>query len=204
MKIRLSIAALVLVPAGAALAWSSSAQDKKAADAAAPKDDPSMMKMMEFARVGPHHKVLDARVGTWSVEVKMFMPDGKVETTHGTSKVSWIMDGRFVQDSFAGEFMGQPFQGEGRIGYDNLKKKYVSTWLDTAGTGIYYSEGTYDANTKTFRFAGEMPDTDAGKYVKSRAVETWHGADHYVVESFMPGPDGKEFKNMELHCKRAK
>lgn len=205
MKIQFGIAALLLFPAGVALATTVPAfQEKKATPAVAPKDDPAILKMMEFATPGPSHKVLDARVGKWSVQAKMFEPGGEPSESTGTSEMKWILGGRFLQDTFTGEFMGQPFHGEGRTGYDNLKKKYVSSWLDDAGTGIYVYEGSYDAASKTFSFVGDMPDTNAGKYVKSRTVEKWTDNDHFTVQTHVPGPDGKEFLMMQLDYSRAK
>jgi hypothetical protein len=67
--------------------------------------------------------------------------------------------------------MGQPFHGIGFTGYDNLKKKYVMSWMDNAATGIMYSEGTYDPATKTFTYVGECPDVMNGKYARSRTVD---------------------------------
>jgi len=206
MKFQLGIAALLLVPVGAALARTTQTpQDKKATPAVAPKDDPSMMKMKEFATPGPSHKTLEMKVGKWSAEMKMFKPNGDAfPPSKGTSEIKSMLDGRFVAETYTGDFMGQPFHGEGRFGFDNLKKKYISTWLDDAGTGIYAMEGTFDAGSKTFTFTGDMPDTDAGKYVKSRMVEKWTDNDHFTVQSFSPGTDGKEFMGMELRYTRAK
>jgi len=52
--------------------------------------------------------------------------------------------------------MGMPFEGIGINGYDNLKKKFVSTWIDNMGTMIVMSTGTFDPATKTFTYMGEM------------------------------------------------
>jgi len=30
------------------------------------------------------------------------------------------------------------------------------------------------------------------------------GNDHHIMEMWVPGPDGKPFKNMEIHYKRVK
>jgi len=196
------LASLVILPLGAALA---PAQEKKPAEASAPKDDPMMAKMKEFGAVGAAHKALESRVGKWNFEMRMYQPgQTEAEPTKGSGEAKWIMGGRFVEETITCDFMGEPFQGRGTTGYDNIKKKYVSTWVDNMGTGIYYSVGTYDAGTKTFAFAGESPDVMAGKYVKSRWVEKWTDNDHYVSQGFKPGPDGKEFMEMEIRCTRAK
>jgi hypothetical protein len=162
-------------------------------------------KWKEFGTPGAAHKVLDARVGTWSVDVKMIPPTGEAPTTtKGTSEVKSIMDGRFIQETATGEWMGQPFSGMGTMGYDNLKKKYVKSWFDNMGTGLMSAEGTYDAGSKTFTFTGECPDVMAGKYTHFRNVEKQTDADHWSVQTFKAGADGKETLAGQLDYTRAK
>lgn len=201
MKSQFCIAALLLIPVGASFAYH---QEKKATDAAAAKDDPMMAKMKEFATPGPAHKVLEGRVGKWSAQMKTMEPGKEPTMSTGTSEVKWILGGRFLEDTFTGTFMGEPFHGRGMTGFDNMKKKYVSTWIDTAGTGITMSEGMFDAGTKTFTYTGECPDCMAGKYVKSRTVDKMVDADHWTMQMYTPGPDGKEAMSMEISYTRTK
>jgi hypothetical protein len=35
--------------------------------------------------------------------------------------------------------MGMPFEGLGYTGYDNVKKQYFGTWIDSMSTGIMTS-----------------------------------------------------------------
>ncbi len=198
---QLCLASLLLLPLGVAGAWS---QEKKAAPAGAPSDDPMMAKMMEFGTPGAAHKVLDMKVGKWTVKGKMMTPGQPATEFTGTGETKWIMDGRFLQDTVTGDFMGMQMQGIGTTGYDNMKKKYVSSWIDNMGTGIYYAEGTYDAATKTFTHMGESPDVMAGKYVKCRSVEKWTDNDHWTAQSYKTGADGKEFVEMEMQGTRVK
>jgi uncharacterized protein DUF1579 len=100
--------------------------------------------------------------------------------------------------------MGQPFQGIGTMGYDNLKKKYVASWTDSMSTGIFLVEGTHDAATKTCTLAGEGPDMFSNKYSKFRMVEKTVDPDHFTVTMFSTGPDGKEFQSMEMSYTRVK
>ena len=162
-------------------------------------------KMREFGTPGPAHKVLDARVGRWNLDVKMFEPGStEANESKGTSEIKSILDGRFIQETATGEFMGQPFNGMGTCGYDNLKQKYVSTWIDNMGTGVMYAEGTYDAGAKTFTFAGECPDLMAGKYTKNRTVQKVVDADHLTMQTYKPGPDGKDALVFQIDYTRAK
>jgi len=40
-------------------------------------------------------------------------------------------------------------------GYDNIKEKIHCSWIDNMGTGIQFSEGTYDPATKTFTYTAK-------------------------------------------------
>ncbi|MEY2488207.1 MAG: hypothetical protein QOC70_149 [Verrucomicrobiota bacterium] len=136
--------------------------------ATAPAPDAEMMKqMMELSKPGENHKLLASLAGTWTYTVKMWMnPDPKAPpmTSAGVGVRKPIMDGRYFDFEVTGK-MKMPgadgkmkdteFKGMSLEGYDNVKKKFVSTWCDNMGTGIFMSEGTYDAASKTFTYTGE-------------------------------------------------
>src|SRR5215207_815100 len=93
------------------------------------KVDPMMEEMMKKAGAactpGSAHQALEPLVGEWNVEVKTWMtPDAPPVTSKGTAKSTWTLKGRFVQQEFSGEFMGQPFHGISFTGYDNVRQKY--------------------------------------------------------------------------------
>jgi hypothetical protein len=141
---------------------------------AAPSGAPSeaemkemMAQMMELAKLNENHKLLADVVGTWTYTVKMWMnpdPSAKPEEYKGTAVRKPMMDGRFFVIDVTGKMeMPGPdgkkkemtFKGMGIEGYDNVKKKFVGSWVDNMGTGIMMSEGTYDPATKTFTYTGE-------------------------------------------------
>jgi len=193
----------LLVLAGVVLSTAAARQDAKTKPASAGADDMEAM-MAAIGSPNEHHEVLGAKIGTWDAKVQFFTPGMEGMVSQATSKFEWIMDGRFVQDTTTSEFMGMPFQGHGLTGYDNLKQKYVASWIDNMSTAIMTTEGTYDAKTKTFTYHGEMPDMMAGKYVPTRATETVTDADHWTMKSYSPGPDGKEMLTMQIDYTRKK
>jgi len=163
-----------------------------------------MKKWVAFATPGPAHKVLDAAVGTWNTHIKFATsPNGPTEESDGTSQIEWVMGGRYIHESAHGTAMGQPFEGAGIVGFDNLKKKYVGGWIDNMGTGIMTSEGTYDAAKKTITFASTGPDATMTKYVPMRMVQTFVDANHFKVDMYSPDANGKEYKSMELSYTRS-
>jgi len=163
-----------LVVAGALFTGSAMSQDKPAgydgkAQKAGGLSPEEMMKKAEvLGAPGPAHKALDALVGEWNVEGRCWMaPDAPPGVNKGSAKVQWILGGRFVQEQFNGEFMGKQFQGIGLTGYDNMKKKYVGSWIDDMSTGMFLSEGMADAEGKVFTFHGKMDDPMTGQKNKT-------------------------------------
>jgi hypothetical protein len=176
----------------------------KETKAAAPVNQAEMeAKWMSYATPSTGHEALKQKLGKWKLAVSIFMAPGQppMQWT-GTSETKSIMDGRYIEDTTDGEMMGQAFHGQGLVGYDNLKKKYMLTWIDNAGTGVTTGEGTYDAAKKTWSYTTTQPDVMAGKYVKGRITERFIDNDHAVWQSFGPDADGNEFMGMEIHYTR--
>jgi hypothetical protein len=98
--------------------------------------------------------------------------------------------------------MDVEFHGMEIDGFDNVKKKFVSSWVDNMGTGIMLSEGTYDAATKTITYTSEeepMP----GMKMKVRELVKLTDKDHHTFE-FYEDRGGTEVKTMEITSIRAK
>jgi hypothetical protein len=167
----------------------------------APPMTEEMKKMMDaymaYGAVGEPHKFLAERAGNWDVTVRMWpAPGAPPDESKGTVEATMIMGGRYLVEKYSGEAMGQPFTGMGITGYDNLKKKFVSIWIDSMSSGIAYSEGTREG--KMLEWVGEMPDVMAGKYKKNRGTEEMPDANHRTAVGYDTTPDGKEFKMMEM------
>ena len=116
-----------------------------------------MQKVQEAGRPGPSHKALEDFVGNWSAEVKCWMdPAAEPNVSKGSAKVQWAFDGRFLEEEFRGDMMGQPFTGRLLLGYDNTKQKFVSSWVDSLHTSISRSEGRGEGGNKVITLEGKM------------------------------------------------
>ena len=197
----LSFPAALLIAVATSFAFQ---EPKKPADAGARKD-PARDPLREFARPGPAHKVLESRVGKWTTLLRLWNdPGNQPSFDTGTAEIKWILGGRYLELTYEGTFLREPFHGVGHTGFDNLKEKYVSTWIDNAGTGINHSEGTFDPATQSITYTGECPDTTEWKYVKCRTVEKMTDADHWAQQMYTPGPDGRDFLCVDIAYTRAK
>lgn len=166
----------------------------------APMDSAAMMKVWEEMKTpGDNHKMLAKLDGTWDNEMTMWeSPDKPPTTSKATSVDKMILGGRYQQGTFKGTFMGQPFEGTSIMGYDNIKKKYVNTWIDNFSTGIMYLEGDYDPATKSIVLTGTMKDPMSGQDCKHRQVFTMTDDKHTTMEMYATMPGQKEMKMFEI------
>lgn len=184
------------------------AQD--AASESAPKMDAQAQAMMEAwqkaATPGPQHRQLAEHfAGTWDTKQTMWMdPSAPPMTSTGRSVNTAVLGGRHVRMDFTGEFMGQPFEGVGYSSYDNVKGKYVGSWMDSMSTGQFMAEGDYDAASKTYTYRGEMADPmKPGTMTPVREVVRVLDNDRHVME-FYETHDGQERKSMQIEYTRAR
>lgn len=178
---------------------------KAAKPAAAMSQDEMMKAWTAFATPGEPHKALDALVGSWDVTSKFWMAPGAPPTeSAGTSENKMILGGRYLEQRYEGTMMGGPFSGIGVTAFDNYKKKFVSTWVDSMGTGIMMMTGTFDKAGKIITSWGMMDDPAAKKTMKAKTAVTIVDADHHTYESWHTGPDGKMIKDLEVSYSRKK
>lgn len=194
------IGALALVVVTAAITTTVVSDEKAQEPKMSPEEQKMMDAWMKAATPGEHHQKLARLVGTWEARTKFWMdPTQPAEEGTGTAKWKSMYDNRYFMLEWDGksEKMG-PFQGLGISGYDNVAKKYVDVWMDSMSTGILISWGTPDASGKVITYVGEMHDPMTGQLKKSRSILRLVSETEMTYEMFDKGPDGKEYRNMEI------
>ncbi len=161
---------------------------------------------MKYAQPGEFHARLKPLVGSWKHEVKWWMaPGAPPEIATGTSDYKWILCGRFLLQKVKSDNQEEPFEGMGMIGYDGFKKKYTSMWVDSMSTAIITGLGTCDESGKVFTLIGRHDDVMSGKPNQTfKTVTRIVNNDLHIDEMYMSGPDGKEFKTLEITYTRSK
>ena len=163
-----------------------------------PQERAAMEAWMKVATPGEGHKVLEPMVGSWDVQMTMWQaPGAPAQVSKGVSEDTWVLGGRFVRESVHSEFNGMPFEGLGYTGYDNYKRQYVGSWMDTMGTMMMTMTGSADASGKVITATSTMDDVMSGKKITVRQVTRIVDANKHVFEMFGPDPTGSEFKMME-------
>jgi hypothetical protein len=183
--------------------------DEKKMDEAAAKDaamKAEMAKIAEWTTPGAEHAVLKVLEGNWTVSSRFWMkPGDKEEKSTATSSFSWVLNGRFLNQKYNGDWQGQPFEGWGTVGYDKIRKEYVTTWLDNMSTGLMHATAQYDAKAKTFNESGNYSCPFTGEKDKwFRSEWTIKNDNKTVYTMWIKDEKGKEFKSMELNYERVK
>jgi hypothetical protein len=187
-----------------ALAFGVSAQDSKA-----PEMTPEQKAMMEAyeaaGKVGPQHEQLKYFEGNWDAKVTMWMdPAAPPEVTDAQVSFKPMFGGRFQYMTHKGVWQGEAFEGIGYAGFDNVRKKFLSTWTDSMSTGFFVMYGDYDAANKTYTYKGDMPDPlKGGAMIPIREVTKLGDNDHFTFEWYETH-DGKESRTMQIAYTRRK
>jgi Protein of unknown function (DUF1579) len=164
-----------------------------------------MQAMMEASTPGKMQEHLTEGVGDWKCATKMWMmPGSEPMTSEGTSKVTSLLDGRYIQVVMEGDMPGMgPYKGIGIYGFDNVKKEFVSTWIDNHGSGIMTGTGELSDDGKSieWEYSGYCPINK--KQITMREVESITGPNSRKLEMWGPEPKtGEVFKMMEIELTR--
>lgn len=147
---------------------------------------------------GEHHQVLARLAGTWTTASKSWMGPGEPTVSAGSVEAKLILDGRFLEEHFTSTMLGKPMSGMGMLGYDNGKKKFVATWLDSMSTGIGRGEGTLDAAGKVLTMHWTATSSSTGKPAGRKVIQRLESDSRRVSEFYEKGADGKEKKILEI------
>jgi hypothetical protein len=178
-----------------------------------PNPQEMMKQMTEMSKLNENHKLLSSLNGNWNFTIKTWMnpdPNAKPQESKGTATRKAVMGGRFVMMDVTGRMQmpgedgkmkDMQFKGMGLEGYDNVKKKFVASWVDNMGTGIEFSEGTYDPATKTLTYTSEIEPIPG---MKSQVREEIKIADNnHMMLDMYENHGGQEKKTMEINYTRA-
>lgn len=199
---------LVVLSLGFIIATPAFAQEKKSAEP--PQMSAEQKAMMEAwqkaATPGDKHKQLIAGFeGTWDAKMTMWMdPSAPPSVETGKSVNTAVLGGRQLRMDYSGQAMGQPFEGVGYSGFNNVTGKYFSTWSDNMSTGLFVSEGDYDPASKSYTYHAQMPDPmKPGTTIPVRETVRIVDKDHVAFEMYETR-EGKELKTMQIEYTRAK
>ncbi len=192
--------------AGAARSRTSKPGRKKAARSKRPREvsQDVMMAAWEKAMApGEEHRRLEPLVGTWKTKTTFWMePGGPPSASDGISEHRWVLGDRFVEQVYRGTAMGMPFEGIGFTGYDNVKRKYIGTWMDSMSTGIMSSLGTGKPSPEKVSFEARSSDPVSRGEITFQCVVNVRDRDHHSYEMWTRTPAGKRYRTMLVEYER--
>lgn len=176
----------------ASLALPAFAQD------AAPDQAAMMQAYVAAGTPGKQHAQLASTVGDYDLVVRSWNAPGAAPSDEtGTATRTMALGGRVLVEQLSSKMQGQPFDGHGMTGYDNVSGKWWGTWNDSMSTGVMVSEGDCD-DAGACSFHGSWNDPVSKQPVAARFTTRWTSPTTEVFEMYGPGPDGKEFRMMEM------
>lgn len=182
-----------------------SADNKPAEKIEMPDSATATKRWMEYSTPGDMHKKMASWDGTWTADISMQMSaDAPPVKSTGTMVNKMALGGRYQTSINTGDMMGMPFEGRQTLAYDNMKKTFISTWIDNMGTGVMVLEGPWDEATKSLTLTGKMVEPSMATEINVKEVLKVIDDDHHLFEMWAPGADGKEFKTMEIRYTRKK
>ncbi len=186
--------------AGAGAAWAQQHEGHEMPEMSA--EDKAMMEAMERAATpGPQHAMLAGMAGDWTFEGTFWMaPDQPPMQSTGTAERTMALGGRVLVEKVTSSFMGEPFEGHGMTGYDNVTGQYWGAWMDNASTALMTSTGSCDQGKCEWH--STIVDPTTGQPAKMRMTSE-HGADSELHRAYEVGADGAERLSMEFRYKRA-
>jgi hypothetical protein len=174
--------------------------------AASHANSAAVARAMEVAMTpGEGQKRLEPMIGTFDVRIRIWVDPSKPPVESQATSVSvWVLGHRYIQTMLSGHTLGEPFNGIGYIGYDNVGKTYQVTWMDDASTAMTLYQGAFAGAGKVARLKASVPNAVTGKPTPVEMRMTLADNGNHVTELWGQGLGGKVFKMMELQNTKAK
>jgi hypothetical protein len=150
-----------------------------------PSPEEMMKKWQDANRTGKHHQALAYFLGKWDASLQFVMPGSPPSAPEkGEAEGAWLVPGRWMAFHVKATFMGRPYEGHGIHGFDNTKKKHVSTWVDNTNTAMIATEGVVvDPTGDVVVQYGTLDEFLTGEHDKAiRVVTRRLGPDKFTQE----------------------
>jgi len=173
---------------------------------AAPGNEAAMVKALDAAMTpGEGQKKLSPMIGTFDVRIRTWVSANSTPIESAASMVSaWVLGGRYVQSMLVGAVGGEPFNGIGYIGYDNVAKIYQTAWMDTGSTGMTWYTGSFDESGTTATMKASVPDPLTAKPTPLELRMSVQPNGDHVTEIWGQGLGTEMFRLMELKYTKTK
>jgi hypothetical protein len=147
------------------------------------------------------HQRLLALCGTWDVELTfLFKPGAPGITTKGTSTITPLFNGLFIEEKIEGTLNGVPFTTLSWTGFNTATKHYEATRIASTNSIRIAETGDYDGKTNQFELKADY--LLAGDTWRQRTVIEPKSSDTMTVSSYLSFGKAPEWKGVEIKYKR--
>lgn len=197
MKNRIRILAVMTMILGSAAA--AVAQQAKTA-----AGDAAIVKTMDDAmNPGEGQKRLESMVGRFDVRIFTWVDPSKPPfESRAVAITSWVLGSRYIQTMLSGFVMGEPFNGIGYAGFDNVGKKYQACYMDVGGTAMEWFTGTMAPDGKSAVLTATIYDAITLKPTKAEMRLSIAANGDHITELWQVDSSGKWVKVVELQYRR--
>jgi hypothetical protein len=155
----------------------------------------------EARDAGPGHERLTAMVGTWDLEITLWTRPGRAGTTaKGTSTITSLLDGLFIEERIDAEIGGAPFTTLAWTGFNEGTQQYEATRIGSVSPFRIAETGVYDEKTNQFELKADY--LLAGDTWHQRTVIQPTSADAMTATSYMSFGNVPEWKGVEMKYTR--
>lgn len=170
-----------------------------------PSSDEIMQKMMAAGQPTKFHKRFDCFIGEWDIETKVWMagPSNPPAVSKGTSTTRWKLAGKWLESHENTDFMGMPHESFSLFGYDNFKKKYTCSTINSMDTQMISVSGSINPAGDTMIMYGTLDEASTGEVSKNiKVVIHIPSDDKRVMEIHDLAIPEPHTKVMEYHYSR--
>jgi len=141
-------------------------------------------RMMESIAPNRFHKRLERFLGDWDVELRIWMmPGAEPMVSKGSAQWTWLYPGKWIQGDSDVSMMGMQVRSRTVMGYDNFKRKYVSSVVNSLETALRSFEGNFGKDENSLYLYGSVDEYMTGEHDKTAAsVFRFDGADRFTME----------------------
>jgi hypothetical protein len=144
-------------------------------------------------------------VGTFDVRIRTWLdPSQPPFESMAVANCTWVLGNRYVQMMLSGFVSGEPFDAIGYAGFDNVAKKYVSTYMDSGSTGMDWYSGTMDPDGKSAKLAATAYDAITLEPRQTEMRLRIGASGDHITELWQANKSGTLVKVMELEYTRRK
>ena len=161
------------------------------------------MPMPEWTKSTQQHEELLASCGSFDVAGEMWMVPGQpAQEFQATAVREPILGGKIVRETFRMDWGGMQMEGMLLQGYDTVRQKHFSIWMDSGSpvASVQYGAQAEDGSIVTW---AEDPDWMTGKLKKTKTMSRMREDGCAETTIYDLKPDGSEAMTMRMVYTRA-